>query len=959
MLRINHKIKMTTLVVFGALSLGFTQLTYAQTYVVQSYEIPSGPLSHAIQRLARETGVIVSFDAATLKGLTTNGLNGQYSFESGLTQLLRGNHLSWSRVDGVYTIKKTNRSVLTESSQGIVSQDDAQLEDVIVIGNLTKKNSTFREASSSVYLSEKDLGRFARVSPSDILNGIAGVETGDSRNGGALDVNIRGIQGMGRVAVTVDGSQQALETYRGYGGTQNRSYISPDLISSVTVEKGASTQAGGSGAIGGVVAMQTIGVKDVVKAGQQTGIRITGNVWSNSTKPNMRSIGEESSMTSVGKMPGGLNNLTGRSGSIAVGHKGDQIDFVAAYARQRQGNFYAGKRGVDRYPNLNWVYRANEEVMNTSSQNETVLLKTTMRPTEQQVIDLSYQYFDGEFGEIMGSALYRGNGDRIPQWPIGKMRINTYRAGYKYMSPDHTLLDLKANLWLTQAKNQQLNAGPVAPSSQESIIDTDYRWSKLNNKRWGLDFSNDAVFNTQLGPLTWTLGGSYLAEDIRPNKVDITQDDRNNNLHLRDAQRQEMSLLSRLQYKPTDKLTLEVGGRYTKFKNRDRNQIAHRFNIYSDNPYKNVWLSVKTEHGYTRIGTVPWYASEEGEYLADNHPGEKLMSGQGKDLLITAYGGPYTLEEFEHKFKGKVIGYDVEREEKKGEFLGYRYEYEEPKIYSGDEFAPFASIRYQVVPYGHIYANYKEGIRVPGLFETTTGMGAGVSSISPDLRPERSKAWEFGAAAYQRNLFRFDDEVNIKLAYFKTDIKDFIARYFTDTLEMHNSESFKVSGMELQLNYDTGTFFADLSATKYIKAQTCDKKVAAFLRQYEKYVPDCTDGGFRGSYVNTQNPPKTTFVLTAGIRALNEKLTLGSRITKTSGPLHNLNNIWQAQTTTIQVKYEPVTVVDLFASYDVNDSVSFNFSIDNLTNRYYFDPLAQSLMPAPGRNYRLGFSYKF
>lgn len=111
--------------------------------------------------------------------------------------------------------------------------------------------------------------------------------------------------------------------------------------------------------------------------------------------------------------------------------------------------------------------------------------------------------------------------------------------------------------------------------------------------------------------------------------------------------------------------------------------------------------------------------------------------------------------------------------------------------------------------------------------------------------------------------------------------------------------------------------------------------------------------------MNTQNPPKTTVVLTAGVRALNEKLTLGTRLTKTSGPLHDLNHSWQAQTTTIQIKYEPVTVVDVFASYQINDSSSFNFSIDNLTNRYYLDPLAQTLMPAPGRNYRLGFSHKF
>ena len=48
----------------------------------------------------------------------------------------------------------------------------------------------------------------------DLLQGIPGVQVGDSRNGGALDVNIRGIQGRAVVAVRVDGAEQALDVYQ-------------------------------------------------------------------------------------------------------------------------------------------------------------------------------------------------------------------------------------------------------------------------------------------------------------------------------------------------------------------------------------------------------------------------------------------------------------------------------------------------------------------------------------------------------------------------------------------------------------------------------------------------------------------------------------------------------------------------------------------------------------------------
>ncbi|KAA0907253.1 TonB-dependent receptor, partial [Aquicoccus porphyridii] len=116
----------------------------------------------------------------------------------------------------------------------------------------------------------------------DLLQGIPGVQVGDSRNGGALDVNIRGIQGQSRVAVRVDGAEQALDVYRGYAGTQQRSYIDPDLVSSVTVDKGPSTR---SGAIGGSVEMRTIGVKDILVDGKDLGVRFTGDVWNNGVAP--------------------------------------------------------------------------------------------------------------------------------------------------------------------------------------------------------------------------------------------------------------------------------------------------------------------------------------------------------------------------------------------------------------------------------------------------------------------------------------------------------------------------------------------------------------------------------------------------------------------------------------------------------------------------------------------------
>ena len=57
--------------------------------------------------------------------------------------------------------------------------------------------------------------------------------------------------------------------------------------------------------------------------------------------------------------------------------------------------------------------------------------------------------------------------------------------------------------------------------------------------------------------------------------------------------------------------------------------------------------------------------------------------------------------------------------------------------------------------------------------------------------------------------------------------------------------------------------------------------------------------------------------------------------------------------------YRAVTLYDLFLTYKVLEHAELNLSVQNLTDRYYLDPLAQSFMPAPGRTWRLGVQARF
>ncbi|WP_216073744.1 TonB-dependent receptor plug domain-containing protein, partial [Acinetobacter baumannii] len=69
---------------------------------------------------------------------------------------------------------------------------------------------------------------------------------------------------MDRVPVVIDGSLQQSTVYRGYSGVAGRTYLDPDLIGEVTIEKGPSASADGVGATGGLVRVETVGAKDLI-----------------------------------------------------------------------------------------------------------------------------------------------------------------------------------------------------------------------------------------------------------------------------------------------------------------------------------------------------------------------------------------------------------------------------------------------------------------------------------------------------------------------------------------------------------------------------------------------------------------------------------------------------------------------------------------------------------------------
>lgn len=558
----------------------------AQSSSVQSaeraYSIPPQSLDTALTSFADKAGLKLVYQSVLVAGKTTSGLSGTFSHQAALAQLLAGTGL---------TYRFTNANTVAIDGPDAAGGDaGATLEGAIALDTIDVSGGTsyggavdepYVTPNTASYISAEQIERYRGTSPADILKNAPGIFSGESRNSGGLDVNIRGMQGMGRVAVSVDGAQNATTVYRGYQGIANRSFIDPDFIGGIEIDRGPTMGPGAASAIGGTVALRTLNADDIVPAGQSIGVRTkvegtsnTSEPWTPANKTNAISLHGTPNLEYSFVRPGisvtdGSPMSFGSTSTVFAG-KSENIDFVAGFSRRRVGNYHAGTNGdgaakkVDCDPsagrqcsNLQWykmgltLYLPGEEVLNTSQDSYSTLLKSTVRLGNDQTLDVGYSYFSNMYGETYPSLTTANNYNLTDQRLPSLTRVSNYTARYRW-NPDNDLIDLKWNAWLAK----------VEDDSQVSVGDPARKFTNM----WGVDVSNTSLITTDIGKLTLQYGLSHQNEETGP-RDNYT---RYNLAPPREGVREESSAFLNSQYAPTDWLKFDAGVRYHVYEGRNK-----------------------------------------------------------------------------------------------------------------------------------------------------------------------------------------------------------------------------------------------------------------------------------------------------------------------------------------------------------------------------------------------------
>ena len=242
-----------------------------------------------------------------------------------------------------------------------------------------------RPAGISVITGE-DLATFGGSDLNDALRSQPGTFTRISPQNAGLAVNIRGFEGSGRVAMSIDGVRQNFR-FTGHEA-QGFTYLDPSLVAGVDIERGAISTAGGAGALAGAANFRTLDVDDILMPGTNFG---------------------------------GMTSLTWGSNNVGFSEMG-------AAAARSGGVSIAGAvshREPDNYENGSGV-----EIPGTFQDLTSGLFKANFQLNEEQSIRFGGVFYNNDFF----ANSYNQN-----------VQTQTYTAKYAYKPIGNDLIDFRLN----------------------------------------------------------------------------------------------------------------------------------------------------------------------------------------------------------------------------------------------------------------------------------------------------------------------------------------------------------------------------------------------------------------------------------------------------------------------------------------------------------------------------------
>ncbi|HHF6405451.1 TPA: TonB-dependent receptor [Haemophilus influenzae] len=793
-----------------------------------------------------------------------------------------------------------------------------------------------------------------------VIRSIPGAFTQQDKGSGVVSVNIRGENGLGRVNTMVDGVTQtfystALDSGQSGGSSQFGAAIDPNFIAGVDVNKSNFSGASGINALAGSANFRTLSVNDVITDDKPFGIILKGMTGSNATKSNFMTTAAGRKWLDNGGYVGVVYGYSQREVSqdyrIGGGERLASLgqDILAkekeAYFRNAGYVFTNGQWTPDLNKN-HWScnHPTNPHLADNTQtglgnnpckwyknqKRENILKELEEKKDPSKIEDLQ----KGSDGIEETDKSFERNKDQYSVAPIEpgslQSRSRSHLLKFEYSDDRHTLgaqirtLDNKIGSRKIENRNYQVNYNFNNNSYLDLNLMTAHNIGKTIYPKGGF-FAG------------WRVADKLITKNVA-NIIDI------NNSHT-------FLLPKEIDLKTT------LGFNY--FTNEySKNRFPEELSLFYNDDSHN-------QGNYSYLGR--FQGSKSG--LPQR---SVILQPSGKQKFKTVYfdtalsKGIYHLNysvNFTHyAFNGEYVGYENKPTQ-----------INEPILHKSGHKKAFnhsATLSAELSDYFMPFFTYSRTHRMPNIQEMFFSQvsDAGVNTA---LKPEQSDTYQLGFNTYKKGLFTQDDVLGIKLVGYRSFIKNYIhnvygvwwrdgvvptwasSNGFRFTIAHQNYQPIvKKSGAELELNYDMGRFFANVSYA-YQRTNQPTNYADASPRPNNASKDDILKQGYGLSRVSML--PKDYGRLELGTRWFDQKLTLGlaaryygksKRATIEEEYINGSryenytadDRTYYAVKKTEEIKKQPI-ILDLHVSYEPIKDLIIKAEVQNLLDKRYVDPL--------------------
>ncbi|KIP47872.1 TonB-dependent receptor [Haemophilus influenzae] len=819
-----------------------------------------------------------------------------------------------------------------------------------------------------------------------VIRSIPGAFTQQDKGSGVVSVNIRGENGLGRVNTMVDGVTQtfystALDSGQSGGSSQFGAAIDPNFIAGVDVNKSNFSGSSGINALAGSANFRTLGVNDVITDDKPFGIILKGMTGSNATKSNFMTMAAGRKWLDNGGYVGVVYGYSQRevSQDYRIGG-GERLASLGQDILAKEKEAYFRNAGYILNPAGQWApdlskahWSCNLEKPQYSGSQDPIV--TTNKYTGEKEV----RYTD----ENCNVRIKQGNSSQFSNYG------NVYKNEKRKEILEQFVKEKKDPSEITELQKgsdgieetdksfernkDQYSVAPIEPGSLQSrsrshllkfeygddhhtlgaqirTLDNKIGSRKIENRNYQVNynFNNNSYLDLNLmaahniGKTIYPKGGFFAGWRVADKLIT------KNVANIVDINNSHTFLLPK-------EIDLKTTLGFNYFTNEySKNRFPEELSLFYNDPSHD-------RGNYSNLGRL-----KGAQGLLPQR--SVILQPSGKQKFKTVYFDTALSKGIYHlNYSVNFIHYAFN-----GEYVGYETTAEPILHKSGHKkaFNHSATLSAELSDYFMPFFTYSRTHRMPNIQEMFFSQvsDAGVNTA---LKPEQSDTYQLGFNTYKKGLFTQDDVLGIKLVGYRSFIKNYIHNVYgvwwrdgkvpawADTngfrfniAHQNYQPIVKKSGAELELNYDMGRFFANVSYA-YQRTNQPTNYADASPRPNNASKEDILKQGYGLSRVSML--PKDYGRLELGTRWFDKKLTLGmaaryygksKRATieeeYINGSHFEKNALrrenYYAVKKTEDIKKQPI-ILDLHVSYEPIKDLIIKAEVQNLLDKRYVDPL--------------------